>query len=831
MRGASARKLRLALTVSAIVVGVAFLSGTLVLTATVRAAMRQQVGTTAPGLAVEITPVEGFGNRVSLAASLGARVSVVKGVSISVGQVLGPVELVGSGQSKISAVAVSVASSPGLRGFALKSGHFPSGAGEVVVDDSTFKARHWSTGEQISVAGTGPSEKFTIVGVVGADTAQGLQVTPVAAFTLPAAQQLLGLTGRYTDIAVSAARGVTPSVLAARIAHVLGPQYQVQTAGQIENQAVAADFKAFSLLSSVLVVLGAIVLFVAAFLVVNTFSIVVAQRTRELALLRCLGASRGQLMSSVLAEALVVGAAAAAVGVALGIVGAVILLSVLPGVGLDLPSVTPAIHTVAVLVPLALGAGATLAASVLPALRATSIPPIAALRDDPVAEAVRHGGARGGIGAAVLACGVGLLLAGLFTGISPEGDIVGAGAVLAFVGLASLSPLVARPLARALGWPLVKTLGLPAYLARQSAMRNPRRTASTSAALLVGVALVSFMAVITASARASATNNITSALRAAYVVEGNTSGSMPLGGDIVSSLRSQKALSQIIPVSYVRFKIAGAQHSGFVVNPATYPSVVNLGNVQGHISSLGPGNIAVSSSTASSEGWHLGQRVYVDLGNDTQDPLVISAVFSTGDSFGGVLFSSVHPPAGLGAPVTSRVFVEGIRGLNPTIVRSAISSALARFPQATVQDGSSLETNAINQVNQIVNLITVILILAVLIGLVGIVNTLALSVLERTREIGLLRALGMSRGQIKAMIRHESVIVALLGAVAGVIVGLFLAWAMQHSLVDQGLTILRIPVSTLIAYLVAAGACGVVAGILPARRAAELDVLAAIYSE
>ena len=320
-------------------------------------------------------------------------------------------------------------------------------------------------------------------------------------------------------------------------------------------------------------------------------------------------------------------------------------------------------------------------------------------------------------------------------------------------------------------------------------MRNPRRTASTSAALLVGVALVSFMAVITASARAvrdQQHHRLTQ--RADMSSKGNSSGAIPLGSGVVSSLRSQKALSAVVPVSFVRFKIGGADHSGFVVDPSTYPKVVNLGDVKGNIAALGPGTVAASSPVATSEGWHLGQRLDIDFGNGKPDSLVIGAIFPTGDSFGGLLFSSVHPPAGLDKSVTSRVFVEGLPGLNPTIVRSAISSALARFPQAQIQDDSSLESQAVNQVNQIVNLITVILVLAVLIGLVGIVNTLALSVLERTREIGLLRALGMSRTQVKAMVRHESVIVALLGAVAGVIVGLFLAWAMQRSLVDQGLT-------------------------------------------
>ena len=213
-----------------------------------------------------------------------------------------------------------------------------------------------------------------------------------------------------------------------------------------------------------------------------------------------------------------------------------------------------------------------------------------------------------------LAVGLGLLLAGLFANIGHEGDIVGAGAVLAFVGLASLSPIAARPLSRTLGWPLVAVWGLPAGLARQNAMRNPRRTASTAAALLVGVALVSFMAVITSSARASATTNITSALHAEYVIEGNTGGEIPLGSGVVARLRSEKALKTVVPVSFVRFKIGGADHSGFVVDPATYPSVLSLGQVQGNFAALGSGSVAVSSPVLESEGWHLGQRLQVDFG-------------------------------------------------------------------------------------------------------------------------------------------------------------------------------------------------------------------------
>ncbi len=828
LRGARERRLRLALTVSAIVIGVTFLSGTLVLTATVREAIRQENATSEPGLAVAVFPQAGFGNRASLPSSLIVRIQAVPGTEATEGQVVGSIAMVGPGQGRLAAVGVSVARSRSFRGLELKSGRFPTGPGQMVVDDSTITAQHWRVGERIEVGAVTPASGFTIVGVVLPDTAQGLETDHVAGFDLSSAQNLLGLTGRYSEIAVATTPGTTPALLTSRISAAIGPRYQVLTSDQLQNLAVSADFKAFSLLSTVLVVLGAIVLFVAAFLVVNTFAIVVTQRTRELGLLRCLGASRAQLMASVLAEALVVGLLAAAVGVVLGIVGAVVLLTVLPGAGLDLPSVSPAIPLVSVFEPLALGTGATLAACVFPALRATSVPPVAALRDDPVGETRRSHRPRAVIGTVTLVVGMGLLLSGLFANLSHEGDMVGAGAVLAFVGLASLSPLAARPLSRTLGWPLVALFGLPASLARQNAMRNPRRTASTAAALLVGVALVSFMAVITSSARASATSNIESALHASYVVEGDLDGDTPLSNMLLERLRSEKALKSVVPVSFVRFKVDGTPHTGFVVNPATYPSVLSFGQVQGDFAALGSRSVAVSSPALESNGWHLGERIDVDFGNSAPAPLVIVAVVQNGDAFGGMLFSSVDPPAGLGRPATSRVFVTGLAGLNQDIVRSAISAALVGFPQAVIQDGTTLDSAAISQVNQIVNLISVILVLAVVIGLIGIVNTLALSVLERTRELGLLRALGMSRAQVKSMVRHESLIVALLGAVAGVVVGSLLAWAMQHSLVDQGLTLLRVPVITLAIYLVVAAACGVVAGILPARRAADLDILGAI---
>jgi putative ABC transport system permease protein len=810
---------------------VAFLSGTLVLTATVRQAIREQAGTAAPGLAVTVTPEAGSGDPPSLPGSLAKEISALRGVAETQGEVLGPVDLVGPGTAKLDGAGVSVGASSALQRLVLKSGRYPSGPGQLAVDQSTLQSRHWAVGDTVEVAAFGPESPFRIVGVVGEDISEGLQGKAIAAFSLPVAQSLFGLEGRYSEIEVSAKSGTTPEALASTIQGALGPGYGVSTSSQIENNAVSADFKAFSLLSTVLVVLGAIVLFVAAFLVVNTFSIVVTQRTRELGLLRCLGASRAQLMGSVLAEALVVGVLASVVGVVLGIVGAVILLSVLPGAGLDLPSVSPAIHLVALFVPLALGAGATLIASVLPAVRATSIPPVAALRDDPVGEIEHSTTPRAVVGSVTFVIGIALLIVGLFANIGHEGDVVGAGAVLTFIALASLSPLVARPFSRIIGWPLVRWRGLPASLARQNAMRNPRRTASTAAALLVGVALVSFMAVITSSARASATDNVSDSLRAAFVVEDNTDGSVPLGNGLVDSLRSQSDLSNIVPVSFVRLQIFGSQHSGYAVDLNRYESVVALGNVKGDISELGPGTAAVSEPTAASDGFHLGEMIPASFGSRAPEMLRICAIYTTGDTFGGWLFSATDPPPGLTGLATTRVFVQPAAGVSISRAKASITQALSGYPQVEVNDPSSLVSAAISQVNLIVNLITVILVLAVIVGLVGIVNTLALSVLERTRELGLLRAIGMSRSQIKSMVRHESLIVALLGSVAGIVVGVFLAWAMQKSLVSQGLNDLQIPVTTLVVYLVLAGASGIVAGILPARRAADLDILGAISSE
>jgi putative ABC transport system permease protein len=837
LRGVSARRLRLALTLSAIVVGVSFLSGTLVLTATVRQAIREQTGNQAAGLAVSVTPQNGYGSRPSLPSSLAQQIRAVPGVKSLQGEVGGPVVLLnspaggGSNTKSVDATAVSTAKSNAVEGLVLQQGRFPEKDDEVAIDASTMQSQDWRIGEQITVGSNAPSKTFTIVGVIGADAAQGLAGTPVAAFDLQTAQRLLGLEGRFTEIDVSATKGITPAILAARIRPVVGGRYSVLTATEMGNRETNSDFRSFSLLSTVLVVLGAIVLFVAAFLVVNTFSIVVAQRTRELGLLRCLGASRSQLMGSVLGESLMVGLLAAIGGVVLGIAGAVALLHISPGIGLDLPSISPQIHISAVIVPILLGTGATLAASILPAIKATSIPPISALRDDPVGEIGRSAGPRATIGAVTLLIGMGLLCAGLFANLSHEGDLVGAGAVLAFVGLASLSPLAARPLARYLGWPLVALMGLPAGLARHNAMRNPRRTASTAAALLVGVALVSFMAVITASARESATGNITEALRAGFIIQADDNGDTPLGNGVVGHLESDKQLQTVVPVSFVRLKIDHGQHTGYAVNLAAYRKVIDLGSIQGNINDLGPHTFAISLPVAQNSGWHVGQTVAAHFSAGTTATLKIAAIFATGDAFGGMLFNAQDPPAGLSGLQTTRVFVDARSGLSQSAALAAVTSAVKGYPQAEISDEAALEAAAISQVNQIVNLITIILILAVLIGLMGIVNTLALSVLERTRELGLLRALGMSRSQIRSMVRHESVIVAVLGAVAGVVVGCLLAWAMQYSLISQGLDDLRVPFVTLLGYIVAAGLCGVVAGILPAKRAAELDVLAAISTE
>ena len=337
-----------------------FLAGTLVLTATVRQAIREQTGATARGLAVAVMPAEGYEINASMPESVAATIAAVPGVAAIQGEVLGPVVMVGDSKAATSAEAVSVATSSAFQGLVLQHGRFPSSGDEVAVDDATMRTQDWSIGQVITVGSSVPSTRFTIVGVVATDGFQGLSGVPVAAFRLGTAQRLLGLAGRYSEVEVSARSKTTSASLASAIARVLGPRYQVLTAASVRDREVTADFRAFSLLSTVLVVLGAIVLFVAAFLVVNTFSIVVAQRIRELGLLRCLGASRAQLLGSVLAESLMVGLIASAAGVVLGIVGAVSLLSALPGAGFDIPSIGPQIHLAAVVVPIALGTGSTL---------------------------------------------------------------------------------------------------------------------------------------------------------------------------------------------------------------------------------------------------------------------------------------------------------------------------------------------------------------------------------------------------------------------------------------------------------------------------------------
>jgi putative ABC transport system permease protein len=843
LRGLAAHRVRLALTALAVVLGVGLVSGTFVLTDTARSGLRSVFGRSSTGVAAAVQGpqrfgVQGFASHLTVPSSLAARVARVRGVAAVQGLVVGYAQLIGRDGALIGGTAgtptlgLSVGTVSSLESLRLRAGHFPRAPDEMVVDAATFEAESWHLGERVRVASDQPTQEFYVVGAATYGGAQDLGGATFAAFELPTAQRLLGLQGRYSVIYAAGDRGVSDAKLVHRIRAVLGKGYSIVTGAQLDAQLVNSLDRPLSFLTAVLVSLAGICLFVGSFMIFNTFSITLAQRSRELGLLRCLGASRAQVVAAVLGEAAAVGLVASLAGLGFGVIVGIGVQQLLGALGAGLPSTPPQVLPRTLLVSLAAGVGVTLAASILPALRATSLPPVAAISDNPALEPRESAGRRTAAGVPAVLIGLALVMTGLFAQSSDQAVTVGAGAATLFLGLSALSSLVARPLARAIGWPVARAVGVEGRIARQNAARNPRRSASTAAALTVGVALVSAIAVVAASARASAVQQLDQSLRADYVVAPRAAvGPQPLSEELVQRLEALPQLSVVSPVTYVTFLRGRTAHWGFAMDPDTYPSVVNLGRVEGTLRGLGPAGVAVSSKNAVKQHLRLGQSLPVVFAGHGRHVLTVRAIYPEGDDLAGYLLPRSDLALYFDDPRPTTIFVNLRPGVSATSGRSAVEAVAGAFPGVKVDDQASVKADDLRGVDQIVDVISALLALAVLLALLGVTNTLALSVLERTRELGLLRAIGMTPGQVRATVRWESAIVSVLGALPGVAIGILLGWAMQRSLAGQGMTMLQVPMSRLAIYVVAAGAAGLLAGVLPARRAARIDILRAVTTE
>lgn len=823
----AANKLRLVATAFAVILGVAFLAGTLILTDTIRGTLDDALTKADAGTDAYIRGISpltlGYGQSgPPLDAALLNTIRNVDGVDKATAEVTGYAQIldkagkaVGSGNTGV--VGMNWVTVPELNPYTVSSGRAPAGPDEIAIDKHSADVGNMHVGDRTTVLSTGEPRQATIVGIVRFGTLDTPGALSLVLFDDVTAQAVLNRAGQVDAIAVTARHGVSPDTLVARLAPVVGDSNEVISGSQLTKEHQDQIGKGISQFGAFLTIFALIALFVGAFIINNTFSIIVSQRTKEMALLRAVGASGRQVRSAVLAEAAVTGLAASAVGLVAGIGVARGIQALLSALGVDLPLDTLVITTATVTISIVVGFVITVVSAVMPARRASKVAPIAALRDvaqDRSAVSRR----RLVTGTAATALAVTTLLVGLN---ATNAKIVGAGAVALFLAVSVLGPVLARPVAAVLGSPIARLRGTAGVIARQNAMRNPKRTARTAASLMIGVALVSFLTIFAASVKSSGAGAFRHDFRGTVVVDsGAIDSNSGLSPELAANLKAQHGVQTIAEQRTTAVEINGQPEFLSAYDTTTIATMFDLGHIQGDLGHLGADGIAVKAETGP-DAVKLGDTRTITFPTGTAT-FTVRATYDHQAAFFGNQFVSLSAfEARLPVTIDSRIYVNADD-------LEVVDRAAAIYPTAKVLTTEAFITQQNGNIDIILKLMYALLGLAVLIALLGIANTLALSIHERKRELGLLRAVGMSRAQVRASVRWESAIIALFGAFLGLAVGTFLGWAMVHAIATQSIDRLVIPVGSLVTVAAIAAIAGVGAALMPARRAARTDILGAI---
>lgn len=837
LRNLLARKRRLVLTALSVVIGIAFLAGTFVFTDTIQRTFDNLFADVNKATDAYVRSAEefdlGFGqsSRSRIPSSLVSTVAATAGVVQAEGDVTGSAVIVGRDGKQIGQ---EQGGSPRfgqniyggeLSAWNLAEGRLP-GPGELVIDRASFKKGKFTLGDQVTVLAQGGSQQFPLVGVVkfgDADTAAG---ATFALFDTPTAEAFVGQPGMVDAVVARGDGSLSQEELAQRIQAEMPEGVEVLTGAQITKENQSDIRQGLQFFNVLLLVFAGIALFVGSFIIYNTFSIVVAQRKRENALLRAIGASRRQIIVSVIVESIVVGLVASFIGIALGILTSKGLEAFLQQLGVSIPSSGLVLLPRTIVVSLIVGVAITVFSAVLPAVHASKVPPVAAMHDVAVD---RSATSRARLAWGVVLTVIGAVLLGV--GLAGNVSLLGLGIPLIFIGLFVLGPLIARPVARVLGAPLPRLLGVTGTLARENSMRNPKRTARTAAALMVGVALVAGISVLAASIRSSVRDIFDKQFTGDFVVSTQSFG---FGGIPLTVAEQLNELPEIDAAAGIQLGIAKVSDKDTmvsVVDPSVAGRLFALDYKEGNLESLTADGIDVSVPRAKRDNLSVGSTVPVQFLDGKVRNLTVQGIYDR-DDLAGPYTVSKELYAQTGADQFDfTVFILTKPGVSEADARAAITSVAKDFPNAKVQSrGEYIDAQAA-QIDSFVNLVYGLLFLSVIIAVVGIINTLSLSVLERTRELGLMRAVGATRPQVRRTIRWESVITALLGAVQGIVIGVLLGWAVSLALRSQGLSSFSLPYGVLIVVVVLAVLLGIVAAILPARRAAKVDVLRAVTIE
>ncbi len=840
LKGLLEHKIRFILTTFAVVIGVAFVVGAFTLTDSVRSQFDKLFEEINAGIDLAVRGQEqfdtgAFGTRPPVDASLLPQVQAVPGVEEAVGTAGGlPALLIGPDGKAVEPtggppLAVSWAATGPLQTLTLKEGRPPDVGGEVAIDVDTVERAEVAVGDTVTIQTQQGPSPFQLVGTFTFGESNALSGATLVAFTLPEAQRLYNLEGKYLEIDVALAEGADAGEVQAEIQQILPTGTEVVTGETLVEDSQEAVGEFVGIFGNVLLGFAGVVLFVGAFLISNTFTIVVGQRVRELALLRAVGASARQVAGSVFGEALVVGVLASGIGFVLGLGIALFLNAVLSAAGFGAGDTSLVITPRTFLVAALIGIGVTLVSSISPARKATTIPPVAAMRDGfslqgtTVARRAVGGVAMIGIGSVLIAYA---LFGDPDTLVLVGGMIVGA--VLVFLGVALLSPTVAAPLARVVGAPFARLYRTPGRLAEENAARTPRRTASTASALMIGLALVSTALIVGNSIKQSVAETISGSIKADWYVQ---SGSFFGFSTDVSTRMAE--LPELEAVSGIRFGQMQVNGSTKQVNAVDFDVVDDLFELDVRDGEIGPGvrGLAIGKDPAAEQGLAPGDTVEVVFPDTGARQLPIVAVYEDTSVLGNWALDLDTFSDSYTENLDVFVAAKSAEGTTPDEVRAAVETVTVDYPQVEIQDRTEFTQAQEDQVNQFLVVINVFLVFAVLIAFIGITNTLALSVFERTRELGLLRAVGMLRPQVRRMIRLEAVIVAVFGALLGVAVGVLFGVTVTIALPDDLVSVLAVPFGSLLIVVVVAGVVGVLAALWPAWRAGRLDVLEAITTE
>jgi putative ABC transport system permease protein len=847
LKGLLGRKLRTALTAIAIVLGVAMVAGTFMLTDSIDQAFDTIFTDSRTGSDAVVTGKSAFDlsegsgtNAPTLSESLVPEIQKLPEVAAAEGSVNGEAQLIGD-----DGKAIVYGGAPNL-GFSvsgknsrfevltLVEGSWPKN-GEVVIDRATADKENFKIGQQVGVQAEGSAQRLRISGLVRFGSVSTIGGATLAGFNLPTAQELFGKRGRLDEISVAAKPDVSDTELVQALRDVLPPTAQVKTATQQAHDDAAETNSFISFLRGFLLAFGGIALFVGSFVIANSLSITIAQRTREFATVRTIGGSRRQILTSILLEALVVGILASLVGLAVGVGLAKGLFWLFDAVGFTLPNSGLVLRPTAVVIALAAGILVTLVASLRPAFRATRVPPIAAVREGASLPQSRF--ARFRVPASILLTllGFAALIWGLFgPGLSTTALLLwmGLGALLIFLGVALLSERLVKPLAALLGWPATKIGGVSGTLARDNAQRNPQRTASTAAALMIGLALVTLVSVLAAGIVSTFRDAVDELWKQAdYAVTAQNNFS-PLPVSVGQAAAKAPGIDAVGNVRAGQARAFGSTFDATAVDPPT-SRIFSIDWKEGSnelLANLGDNGSFVTESYADDHNLKVGSPIRMTFANGDTKQFTVRGIFKPptgGSPFGPVTISAQTWDRFNQQPRNLFSFVI-MKGGQTDANKAALEKTLSAFPNAKVQTREEFIDNQISALSSVLNILYVLLALSVIVSLFGIVNTLVLTVFERTREIGMLRAIGMTRRQVRRMIRHESVITALIGGALGIALGIILG-ALLVARVD--FIAFTLPIGQLIVFAIAAIIVGILAAIFPARRAARLNVLQALQYE